>query len=144
LFLVLTTEALDKLAVPWDDAELQLPGECFLAQLVPALVELALVFVRPFLGHMMRRVRCAGREVSEERLVGHQRFLLADPIDRLGGHVVGEVVALLSGFLWFDRRSAVVQCRIILVRLAAEEPREILEPTAAGGARLERPHRAGL
>ena len=45
--------------------------------------------------HVVRRMRGAGREVDEERLVGHQRLLLPDPPDRLVGHVLGEVVALL-------------------------------------------------
>ena len=68
-----------ELAVRRDDAQLFLPRESLLAQLVPALVEFALVFVRPFLRHVMRGVRGARREVGEERLVGHQRLLLADP-----------------------------------------------------------------
>ena len=40
-------------------AQLLLLGQDLLAQHVPALVELALVLVRPFLGHMVRRVRGA-------------------------------------------------------------------------------------
>ena len=47
--------------------ELLLAGERALALDVPAVVELALVLVGPFLGHVMRRVRRAGREVDEER-----------------------------------------------------------------------------
>ena len=47
-------------------------------------------------GHVVRRVRRARREVHEERLVGHERLLLAHPRDRLVGHVLGEVVALLG------------------------------------------------
>ena len=39
-----------------DDAELDLPRQDLLAQLVPALVELALPAGDPFLGHMVRRV----------------------------------------------------------------------------------------
>ena len=46
-------------------------------------------------GHVVRRVRRAGREVHEERLVGHQRLLLAHPRDRLVGEILGQVVALL-------------------------------------------------
>ena len=65
-----------ELAVRRDDAQLLLPGEGLLAQLVPALVELALVLVGPLLRHVVRRVGGAGREVDEERLVGRERLLL--------------------------------------------------------------------
>ena len=58
-----------ELAVRRDDAELLLPGEGLFAQLVPALVELALVLVGPLLGHVVGRVGRAGREVDEEGLV---------------------------------------------------------------------------
>ena len=63
----------------------------------------ALVLVRPLRPHVMRSVRGAGREVDEERLVRHQRLLLLDPVDRLVGHVLGEVVALLRRLLLLDR-----------------------------------------
>ena len=100
-----------ELAIGGNDAELLLPREGLFAQLVPAVVELALVLVGPFLGHVMRRVGGAGREVDEERLVGDQRLLLADPGDRLVGHVFHEVVALFGRLLHLDRRRAFVERR---------------------------------
>ena len=78
------------------------------------------------------RVRRAGREVDEERLVRHQRLLLADPADRLVGHVLGEVVALLRRRSRLDRRRALVERRVVLVGLAADEAVEVLEAAAAG------------
>src|SRR5262245_35398600 len=69
-----------ELAVAGDDAELLLPRESVLAELVPALVEFALVLVRPLLRDVMRGVRSARREVDEERLVRHEGFLLPDPL----------------------------------------------------------------
>ena len=50
-----------------------------LALHIPAVVELALVLVRPLLGHMVRRVTGTRGEVHEERLVGCERLLLAEP-----------------------------------------------------------------
>ena len=58
-----------QLRVLRDDAQLLLLRERLLAIGVPAVVELALVLVRPFLRHVMRRVAGAGAEVQEERLV---------------------------------------------------------------------------
>ena len=92
----------------------------------------------------MRGVRGAGREVHEERLVGHQRLLLAHPAHRLVRHVLGEVVALLGTLALFHRRRAFVDGRIPLVGLAADEAVEVLEAAAAGGPLVERSHRAGL
>ena len=57
------------------DAELDLAGQRLLAELVPALVELALVLGDPLLRRVVRRVRGARREVDEERLVRRQRLL---------------------------------------------------------------------
>ena len=93
---------------------------------------------------MVRCVGGAGGEVGEERLVGHQRLLLTDPVDRVVGHVLGEVVALLRGAVGLDRHGAVVDGRGVLVRLAADEAVEVLEATAARGPGVERAHRARL
>ena len=92
----------------------------------------------------MRGVGGAGREVHEERLVGHQRLLLAHPPDRLVGHVLGEVVALFGSLVLFHRRRAFVDGRIPLVGLAADEAVEVLEPAAAGGPLVEGAQRARL
>ena len=99
-----------QLGVGRDHAELLLARERLLAQAIPALVEGALVLRRPLGRHVVRGVRGPGREVGEERLVGHQRLLLADPLDRAVGHVVGEVVALLGACgrarsAWSPRRA---------------------------------------
>ena len=105
---------------------------------------LPLYFADHSVGHVVRRVRRARREVDEERLVAHQRLLLADPLDRLVGHVLGEVVALLRRLLGLDRGRALVDRRVVLVRLPADEAVEVLEAAAAGRPRVERAERARL
>jgi hypothetical protein len=77
--------------------------------------------------------------VHEERLVGHQRLLLADPLDRLVGHVLGEVVALLRRFVGLDRAVSARRARVVLVRLAADEAVEVLEAAAGVGQRSNGP-----
>ena len=94
--------------------------------------------------HVMRRVGRPGREVDEERLVRHQRLLLADPLDRPVGHVLGEVVALLRGLVGLDRRRPLVDRGVVLVGLAADEAVEVLEAAAAARPRVERAERARL
>ncbi len=126
------------------DAELLLAGEDLLAQLVPALIEPALVLVGPLLRNVVWRVGSPRREVDEERLVGHERLLRADPRDRLVGHVLGEVVALLGRLVGLDRSGSFVDRGVVLVRLAADEAVEVLEASAAGRPRVERTERARL
>ena len=133
-----------ELGVRGDHPELLLARERLLAQRVPAGVELPLVLGRPLDRDVVGRVRRAGRVVDEERLVGHQRLLLADPVDRVIGHVLGEVVALLRRAVGLHRDRAVVDRRGVLVRLSADEAVEVLEAAAAGRPVLERPHRARL
>ena len=133
-----------QLGVRRDHAELLLAGERPLALGVPALIERALVLVGPFGRHVVRGMRRAGRVVDEERLVGHERFLLAYPRDRAVGHVLGEVVALLGRSIGLDRHGVAVDRRRVLVGLAADEPVEVLEAVAGGRPAVERPHRAGL
>ena len=136
--------ALRQLGVRRDDAQLLLPREGLLAQLVPALGELALVLVGPLLRHMVRGVGGARREVDEERLLRHQRLLLAHPVDGVVGQVLGEVVALFGRGRRLDRRQALVERRLPLAGLAADEAVEVLEAAAAGRPGVERTHGRGL
>src|SRR5205814_3978342 len=121
-----------QLAVRRNDAELLLAREGLLAQLVPALVELSLVFRDPVLRHVVRRVRGARREIDEERLVGRDRLLLADVADRLVRKVLHQMVALVGRAARFDRRRAVPQPGVILVALAADAAIELFEARARG------------
>ena len=59
-----------QLRIGRDHPERLLPGERLLTQLVPTLIELALVLRRPRLGNVMRGVAAARGEVREERLLG--------------------------------------------------------------------------
>ncbi len=98
-----------ELAVGGDHAQRLLPGEGFLAQLVPSLVELALVLVGPVLGDVVRGVGGARGEIDEERLVGDQGLLLGDPGNRLIGHVRHQVVALFRRLRHLDRRGPFIE-----------------------------------
>jgi hypothetical protein len=133
-----------QLRIRWDDPKLFLPSENLLTQRVPALVEAALVLVRPLRWDVMRSVGRPRGEVHEEGLVGHERLLLARPLDRLVGHVLGEVIALLGRLLRLNRRRPLVDGRVVLIRLTADEAVEVLESTASGRPGVEGPHRAGL
>jgi hypothetical protein len=85
---------LRQLRVRRDYAELLLARERALAHDVPALVELPLVFVHPLPRDVVWRMAAAGREVHEPRrgrLLGANAM---EPVDRLLGHVVREVVGL--------------------------------------------------
>ena len=123
------------------DAERLLPRERLLANLVPALIELALVFLDPFLRHMMRRMCRARREIDEERLVGSERFLRLHPRDRMVRHVGHEVVARTERRV--DAGHVLIDRRVPLVRLAAEEAVEMVE-ARAGRPAVGRPRDAEL
>ena len=86
-------------------------------------------------------MRRAGRVVDEERLVGRHRLLRLDPVDRLVGHVDGEVVVLHLRRLNLDR--PVVDQRIPLVGFAADEAVELVEALLQRPA-VERTRHAGL
>ena len=119
-----------ELGVRRQQAELLLAREHRLAVGVPARVELALVAVGPLLRHVVRSVRRAGRVVHEERLLGRVDVRVEDQLDRVVGQVLAEVVALLRRPRLRDRRVVLGQVGIPLVRLAAEEAVEALEPAA--------------
>ena len=133
-----------QLGVGGDDPQLLLAGEDLLPQPVPALVEAALVPVRPLGGDMVGGVGGPEGEVDEERLVGHQRLLLTHPVDRPVGHVLGEVIALLGGPVGLHRHGVLVDRRGVLVGLGPDEAVEVLEAPAAGRPGVEGAHRAGL
>ena len=132
-----------ELGVLGHDAQLFLPREHLLAIDVPALVELALVFVRPFLRHVVGRVVRAGREIQKERLVGRDLLQVGDEADRLVGEIRGEVIAFLRRFRRLDLMIVVDEVGIILMGVAAEKAIIALEAAPerpavirAGGADL--------
>ena len=133
-----------QLCVRGHDATLLLTLEHRLSQGIPAVGELPLVLVRPLQRHMMRRVRRTRREIDKERLLRRQRLLRPDPPDRLVSQILGQVVALLRRLLRLHRRRAVIERRVVLVVLAADEPVELLEPTSARRPGVKRPYRGGL
>ena len=98
----------------------------------PSLVELSLVLVGPFLGHVVRRVCRMGAKYVE-KACWCQRLLLGDPGHGLVRHVRHEVVTFFGVSFRLVRRGALVQGGIPLVRLAADEAVEVLEAAAAGG-----------
>ena len=113
-----------------DDAQRFLPGEDLLAVGIPAVVEHALVLVRPLLGHVMRRVHGAGTEMQVKRLVRRDLLGIGDELDGLVSQVLGQVVALL-GRLWrLDLVVVVDQIRVVLVGVATQEAVVALETTS--------------
>ena len=117
--------------------------EHLLAIDVPAVVELALVFVGPFLRHVMGRVVRARREIEEERLVRRDLLQVGDEADRLVGEIRGQVIAFLRRLRRLDLMIVVDEVGIILMRVAAEKAVVALEAAperpavvGAGGADL--------
>jgi hypothetical protein len=83
-----------------------------------------------------RRVDGARRVVHEQRLVRRHRLLGLHPVDRLVRHVDGEVV--VRHLRWIDLDHAVVDERLPLVRLVADEAVELVE-ALVGRPAVERP-----
>ena len=76
--------------------------------------------------------------------MGRRELLRPDPRDRLVRNILGEVVPLLRGLVRLDRLVELVERRVPLVRLAADETVEVLEPTSGVRPAVERTHRARL
>ena len=124
-----------------DPAQLLLPREHALAVGVPAVVELALVLVGPFLVDLVRAVPRARRPVQEEGLVGRERLVAAQPVDAVLRQVFAEVVLRVVRRL--DGVGVLHQPRLPLRGLAGQEAVEVVE-AVAGGPAVERAHRRGL
>ena len=119
-----------ELRIRGDDAELLLAREGLLAELVPALVEHPRVPVGPLARHVVRSVAAAGREVHEERLVSVLRTDTVQPLDRVVGHGVWEVVRIVvvvEPRVRADDLLVLGQTRIPLARATAEDPVEVVE-----------------
>src|SRR5437660_1665520 len=114
-----------KFGVGWNNTELLLSCEGFFAQFVPALIELALVFVAPFLRHLMWRMCCTRREIEKERFVRSLRFLIAHPRNRMVCHCIVEIEV----FLVRDANDLIIfnENRIELTGFSAEKSPEIVE-----------------
>ncbi len=120
-----------------DHAKLLLSGERLLAERVPALIELPLVLVGPSLRDVVRRVAAAGRVVDEERLLRVLRPNAVQPLDRLVGHRIGEVVRIVLVVIALvgpDDLLVLCQHRVPLARASAEDPVEVVEAPPAGPA----------
>ena len=85
-----------------------------------------------------------GAEVYKERLVGHQRLLLANPVHRMIGEILGQMIALLGRRRGLDRGSPFVECGIPLVVLATDKAIEVLKAAAARRPVLKGPHGAAF
>ena len=72
-------------------SELLLSCKRLLAQFVPALIELAFVFVAPFLRHLVGGMTCTSRKIKKERFVRRLRFLITNPGDRVVDHRIIEI-----------------------------------------------------
>ncbi len=113
--------------------------------LVPAVVELAFVFVRPFLRHLMRAVRGAAGPIHEERLVGGQGLVLSQPNDRVVGKVLAQMIVIVTagGVGMFGEGRVAHKTRFVLRRFPGKEAIEVLE-TVAGGPIVKGTGRGGL
>ena len=134
--------ALGELGVLRHDAELLLPRQRALAQRVPAVVELALVLVRPLLGDVVRGMGAAGGVEEHPRLVRVLGTDRVQPLDRLVGDVVGEVVELAVLALGDAQRPVVLgDDGVVLAGGAAEEAPPVVEAPGLGPV-VERTGRA--
>ncbi len=133
-----------QLGIGGDDAQLLLAGEGPLALFVPAVVERALVLLDPLHRRVVRGMRGARSPVDKERLIGVDRLLRLDPIDRLVGHVLGEVIRGVTRHL--HPREPVEDLGEPLIGLPADEAVELLEalhrrPVLERSQRARLPHR---
>ena len=105
--------------IGWDHAEFLLAGKDRLSVDVPAIVELPLVLVRPFLRHMMGCMHGPRAEVHEEGLVRIHLFGIGDEGNGLVDQVLSQVIALFRSLLRVNLVAVIDEFGTILVRVAA-------------------------
>src|SRR5262249_45691861 len=93
---------------------------------VPALIKLPLVFCNPIFGGVMRCMCCSRCVIHEPGLGGGQRMLHPHVSNGLIREIVIENVIWLP-FVRFDRHRVLVERRMPLIAVAANESIEILK-----------------
>ena len=135
---------LGQLGVGGHDAQALLTLERPLPVGVPSVVELPLVLVSPLLGDVVRGMRCARGVVDEPWLLSVLRAHGVQPLDRLVGDVVGEVVGLpVLALRHAEGRVVLGDDRVVLAGRAGEEAPPVVE-APAGRPVVERARRAEL
>src|SRR6266702_5567543 len=115
-----------QLGVLRHDTQLLLARKGFLANLIPALIELALEFGDPILGRMVRGVRRAWSEICHPWLVGRNRPEQANPFDGLVRHILVEEI--VSDIVWrLDRLDVLEDGRRPLAGVTTDEAIEIFK-----------------
>ena len=109
-----------------DHPEIELAGVDRGSQLIPATVEGPGEPVDPLEGSVMRGVHRRGREITEPRTMRGSRPLTLHPLDRPIGQILIQVIALATE-MRRDRCGLVVDRRLELRRLRAEDPVETIE-----------------
>src|SRR5262249_28417865 len=108
-----------------------------LAVFVPAVVELALIFVGPLLHDVVRAVNRTTCPIHIKRLIGLESFVLTQPAYCIFGKVLAQVIALFGSLWRQDNRGVAHQMRLILRGFTGEKAVEIFE-TAARRPVIER------
>ena len=132
-----------ELTVLWDPALLLGALEDPLPVGIPAVVELPGVAVGPLLHDVVRAVQATAGPIHEERPIGLQRLVVAQPVDRVVGQVLRQVIALLGRLRRRHDSGVAHQVRLVLRSLPGQEPVEILE-AQPGRPVLERAGRRGV
>jgi hypothetical protein len=123
-----------------NNAEIFLTFERDFSLLIPAVSEFAFVLVGPLFRRVMRRMcrpRCV---VQKEWPVWRNRILIAHPGDGLVRLIDAQVVALLRSPPGLHRILVLVDRRIPLVHLAADETVEIVKPQRVRPAAMRTDH----
>src|SRR6516165_10771567 len=97
---------------------------------IPAVVEFALILVRPLLHNVMWAVNSAARPVHEERLVLPERLVTAKPADGIIGQVLRQVIALFGSLGRMHDGRVAYEVRFVLRGLASEEAVEVFKAVA--------------
>ena len=121
-----------ELTVLWDPALVLRALEDPLPVGIPAIIELPGVTVGPLLHDVVWAMQAAAGPIHEERPIGLERLVVAQPVDRILGQVLREVIALLGRLRRPHHRRVAHQMGLVLRSLTGQEAVEILESQSRG------------